>query len=156
MDTTIKILEEIHRKLNGSAVLNGGFDKLVTNVELIKQKQNENADEMKKLKEAMYDPHEGLISKIKDIEKDIENHNEALDEIKAATKQAEKKVEKEVETELTQKFVTNRLKRVAGEDLEKLESTIQVAEKVKTLHWQLILAICALVAKTVFDIIKHH
>lgn len=165
MDTTVKLLEEISQKLNGSAVLNGGFDRLVTNVELIKQKQNENAEELKKIHAVLYDPHPevGLFSKVRDIEngltelrKSHDIHVKTLENIKTATQPNENKVAEEVKAELTQKLLTDRLKRVAGEDLEKLESTVNVAAKIKTLHWQLIVATLAMVVKTIYDFVTKH
>ncbi len=164
MDTIEKrLLEEISNKLNGSAVLNGGFDKLVSSVDSIKQKQNETARAVEKIDDALYEPKEGVFSSLQSLTATVgslalavEANQKKLLEIEKAGVPNHHEVQKEVETELTQKLVTNRLKRVAGEDLEKLESTIGIAEKVKTLHWQLIVAILALVAKTIFDIVKHH
>lgn len=179
MDTTEKkLLEEISKKLNSSAVLNGSFDRLVSNVEHIKQKQTEGTEALQKIDDALYEPEDGVFSKLQSLEQTIVSNKQSLEQTMSSNKtstdaalEAHKKkfddIEKakaaeaaaalkEAEAAVVHKQATNHLKRVAGEDLEKLASAVAMTEKLKTLHWQLIVAILALVAKTIFDIVKSH
>jgi len=59
-----KVLEDIHKKIVGSAALNGGFDILMFKIEKIEQNQEQLVDKVDKIHDAIYDPHDGIFSKI--------------------------------------------------------------------------------------------
>ena len=59
-------LDEIHQKINNSAALNGGFDTLLYKIDKIEQGQGQLVTKVDKIHDAIYDPHDGIFSKIAD------------------------------------------------------------------------------------------
>lgn len=57
-------LADIHRKITSSAALNGGFDTLLYKIDKIEQNQNHLVTKVDKIHEAIYDPSEGIFSKL--------------------------------------------------------------------------------------------
>jgi hypothetical protein len=58
------LLHNIHRKLDSSAALNGGFDRLLYKIDSIENSQNQIVGKVNKIHEAIYDPDDGLFSRI--------------------------------------------------------------------------------------------
>ena len=48
--------------------LNVNFEKLITSIDVLKQKQDLVADDISKIKEAVYNPDEGLYARIRELE----------------------------------------------------------------------------------------
>ena len=48
--------------------LNGRFDRLMDNVDQVKEKQEEMADDISKIKEALFDPDQGLYARLRELE----------------------------------------------------------------------------------------
>jgi len=48
--------------------LNGKFERLMDNIEIVKDKQEEMAEDIVKIKEAVYNPDEGIYARIRDLE----------------------------------------------------------------------------------------
>jgi len=59
-----RLLHNIQQKLEKSAALNGGFDKLLYKIDSIEHSQNVIATKVDKIHEAIYNPDEGLFSRI--------------------------------------------------------------------------------------------
>jgi len=48
--------------------LNGKFERLMDNIEIVKDKQEEMAEDIAKIKEAVYNPDEGIYARIRELE----------------------------------------------------------------------------------------
>lgn len=58
------LLHNIHKKLDNSAALNGGFDRLLYKIDSIENAQIQIVDKVDKIHEAIYNPDDGLFSRI--------------------------------------------------------------------------------------------
>lgn len=58
------LLDDIHKKLASSAALNGGFDTLLHKIDKIEQSQGQLVTKVDKIHDAIYDPNDGIFSKI--------------------------------------------------------------------------------------------
>jgi hypothetical protein len=70
-------LSEIQSKLASSSALNGGFDTLLFKIDKIEQSQGNLVAKVDKIHEAIYDPQDGIFSKISDYR--LNNTNEVND-----------------------------------------------------------------------------
>lgn len=68
VNETLKLLIEIQKKIVGSPALNGGFDKLLLKIEQIEEKQEKTLQEIETIRNAIYDPNEGVFAAIKSSE----------------------------------------------------------------------------------------
>ena len=59
-----RLLQNIQQKLEKSAALNGGFDKLLYKIEGIENSQNQIGTKVDKIHEAIYHPDDGLFARI--------------------------------------------------------------------------------------------
>ena len=48
--------------------LNGKFERVMDNIEIVKDKQEEMASDIIKIKEAVYNPDQGIYARIRDLE----------------------------------------------------------------------------------------
>ena len=48
--------------------LNGKFERVMDNIEIVKDKQEEMASDIVKIKEAVYNPDEGIYARIRELE----------------------------------------------------------------------------------------
>ena len=64
-DALLRLLLTLQLKLESRA-LNGGFDSLEEKVDSIKTGQQETQSDIKEIKTALYDPNDGLFSKVRD------------------------------------------------------------------------------------------
>ena len=48
--------------------LNGKFERVMDNIEIVKDKQEEMADDISKIKDAVYNPDEGIYARLRDLE----------------------------------------------------------------------------------------
>jgi len=64
--STVKslMIDDIHKKISSSAALNGGFDTLLHKIDKIEQSQGQLVTKVDKIHEAIYDPTDGIFSKI--------------------------------------------------------------------------------------------
>jgi hypothetical protein len=70
-------IEEINKKLNSSAALNGGFDTLLYKIDKIEQSQGQLVNKVDKIHDAIYDPTDGIFSKLNEYKLETsENINE--------------------------------------------------------------------------------
>ena len=72
-------LAEIQKKLSSSAALNGGFDTLLFKIDKIEQSQGNLVTKVDKIHEAIYDPQDGIFSKLSEYR--LNNTNE-VNEVK--------------------------------------------------------------------------
>ena len=66
-------LDEINKKLNSSAALNGGFDTLLYKIDKIEQSQGQLVSKVDKIHDAIYDPTDGIFSRLSEYK--LENTN---------------------------------------------------------------------------------
>jgi DNA repair ATPase RecN len=59
-----KLLQSIQQKLEKSAALNGGFDRLIYKIDSIENNQGMIANKVDKIHDAIYDPDDGLFARI--------------------------------------------------------------------------------------------
>jgi hypothetical protein len=160
------LVESIATKINSSPALNGGFDKMMVIVEHIQEKQQETSDKVSKIHDGLYSPDDGLYARVKMIEtsqadftkkhaehiaNDEKNMREINDSLKKLTTQDE---------ELTKKVETTiKLKKIAGDDLEKLESVIKVKSAWGSIWskaaWLLVGGTLAAIGKAVWELVAH-
>ena len=57
-------IAEISKKLNSSAALNGGFETLLFKIDKIEQSQGQLVFKVDKIHDAIYDPNDGIFSKL--------------------------------------------------------------------------------------------
>lgn len=74
-------LDEINRKIMSSAALNGGFDTLLHKIDKIEQGQGNLLATLDKIHDSIYDPKEGVFSKLSEFK--LENANK-LNEINSS------------------------------------------------------------------------
>jgi chromosome segregation ATPase len=90
----ITVLDEIQRKLSNSAALNGGFDTLLYKIDKIEQSQGQLVNKVDKIHDAIYDPNEGIFSKLSEFKLEnagkIGDISQDLVEINAWKKHLEK------------------------------------------------------------------
>lgn len=149
------LVESIANKMNSSPALNGGFDKMLVMVEHIQEKQEETGEKVNKIHEGLYNPDTGLYARVKMIENTTElfgkNHAAIAANLKKLTA---------VDEDLTKKAeTTSKLKKIAGEDLEKLESVIKVKSAWSDIWtkaiWFVVGGSLAALGKAIWDAVAH-
>ena len=75
-------VEKMECKLASASSLNGGFDKLLVEIEHIKETQNEVLQGMRGIKKSIYEPDSGLFSRVKQLEIESERRMEFVNEAK--------------------------------------------------------------------------
>ena len=107
-------VESMEYRISSAKSLNGGFDKLLVEIEHIKDTQNEVLQGMRGIKKSIYEPDSGLFSRVKQLEMESDRRMEFVKESKPALEFAK---------ELTVWKVQ------ADKDLEEVESLkLEVAE----------------------------
>lgn len=74
-----RTLSHIQDKLHNAHVLNGGFDRLMERIENIEDTQVKILDEVENVKKTIYDPDNGIYSRIKDGDDALEKNLHVLD-----------------------------------------------------------------------------
>lgn len=160
------LVESIANKINRAPALNGGFDRMLVIVEHIQDKQEQTANKLDKIHDGLYEPNDGLYARVKMVETvtadfakkqaehlgyDEKNMKEMNESLKKLT---------DIDTDLGRKAeTTQRLKKIAGEDLEKLEAVIRVkslwAGVWSKAAWLLGGGILAAIGKTLWELLAH-
>ena len=87
-DEILKIVlekvEKVENKISNAKSMNGGFDKLMTEVEHIKETQSDILDGVRGVKQNLYEPDSGLFSRVKELETESERRKEFIIESKPA------------------------------------------------------------------------
>ena len=61
-------VEKVESKISNAKSMNGGFDKLMIEVEHIKETQSDILDGVRGVKQNLYEPDSGLFSRVKELE----------------------------------------------------------------------------------------
>jgi hypothetical protein len=106
-DEILKIVldkvEKMETKISNAKSMNGGFDKLMMEVEHIKDTQDDILDGVRGVKQNLYEPDSGLFSRVKELESDAKIRNAYVQETKPALEFAKelqlwkKKADKDLE-----------------------------------------------------------
>jgi len=126
-----QVLGDIHKKITSSSALNGGFDVLMFKIEKIEQNQEQIVNKVDKIHEAIYDPADGIFSKmsasnVETIEK-INETDQRIIEITEWKKRKEKdedKIEESVET--------------SSEIIRSLQNSVDDLQKSKNTAWSIL------------------
>ncbi len=96
-------VEKMETKISNAKSMNGGFDKLMLEVEHIKDTQSDILDGVRGVKQNLYEPDSGLFSRVKELESDAKIRNAYVQETKPALEFAKelqlwkKKADKDLE-----------------------------------------------------------
>ena len=158
---TKQLLENIASKINNSEAVNG---KMFVMMEHIQEKQQETSEHITKIHDGLYDPDEGLYARVKMVEtatkefsdkhaEHIQNDEENMGQINSSLKKLT-----EVDVDLTKRSeTTTKLKRIAGEDLEKLRSVLETKTMFQTILskavWLIVGGILAALGKTIYNLL---
>jgi chromosome segregation ATPase len=158
-------VESIAKKIHGAPALNGGFDRMLVIVEHIREKQDDTTEKINKIHDDLYEPDDGLYARVKMVEtvaadfaKKQAEHLATDEKTLVSLNESLKKLS-EKDDDLGKKAETTlRLKKIAGEDLEKLESMIRVKSVWLNVWskavWLLGGGILAAIGKTVWELIS--
>lgn len=161
-----KMVETIAKKINGSPALNGGFDRMLIIVEHIQEKQDETNEKISRIHDGLYEPDEGLYARVKDVENTTQDFSKKLDQHALVDEKLQvnlndtlKKLNERTE-EINKKIETTiKLKKIAGEDLEKLDQMFKAKNIWLNIWsksaWLIGGGILAAVGKTVWELIAH-
>ena len=87
-DEILKIVlekvEKVENKISNAKSMNGGFDKLMIEVEHIKDTQSDILDGVRGVKQNLYEPDSGLFSRVKELESEAKIRNAYVKETKPA------------------------------------------------------------------------
>ena len=87
-DEILKIVlekvEKVENKISNAKSMNGGFDKLMIEVEHIKETQADILDGVRGVKQNLYEPDSGLFSRVKELESESKMRNAYVKETKPA------------------------------------------------------------------------
>ena len=77
-------VEKMETKISNAKSMNGGFDKLMIEVEHIKDTQSDILDGVRGVKQNLYEPDSGLFSRVKELESEAKIRNAYVQETKPA------------------------------------------------------------------------
>jgi len=77
-------LERVENKVVNSAAMNGGFDKLLNEVDHIRKTQKDILEGVRGVKQNLYEPDSGLYSRVKSLEVESDRRLEFIQESKPA------------------------------------------------------------------------
>ena len=87
-DEILKIVlekvEKVENKISNAKSMNGGFDKVLIEVEHIKEAQGDILEGVRGVKKNLYEPDSGLFSRVKELETESERRKEFIIESKPA------------------------------------------------------------------------
>lgn len=142
-----ELLELLVKKFSDSSALNGGFEKLCIMIEHIQTEQEKSGKKLDKVSEALYDPDDGLFSRVKGIENKLDTNIKDLDK-----KYIDLPVVKEDLQDL-KKFQAA-IEGVAGKQLEELTALVNLRKRLANIYWALALSILAFVGNLLFQLAK--
>jgi hypothetical protein len=127
----VTAIDEINKKLNSSAALNGGFDTLLFKIDKIEQSQGQLVSKVDKIHEAIYDPQEGIFSKLSEYKlENIGELNKVNQEIIELQSWKEHKTKEDVND-------LNSIK-TSKKKVEDLEKSVEVLVNNKNTAWAVI------------------
>jgi len=87
-DEIIKLVlekvEKMENKISNAKSMNGGFDKLLNEVDHIKKTQDDILEGVRSVKQNLYEPDSGLFSRVKQLESESKVRNAYVKETKPA------------------------------------------------------------------------
>ena len=84
LDQLLRKVSKIEDKVTSAKSLNGGFDKLLIEVEHIKETQTAVLEGVRGVKQNLYEPDSGLFSRVKELETESQRRLEFIQESKPA------------------------------------------------------------------------
>ena len=84
LDQLLSKVSKIEDKVTSAKSLNGGFDKLLIEVEHIKETQTAVLEGVRGVKQNLYEPDSGLFSRVKELETESQRRLEFIQESKPA------------------------------------------------------------------------
>ena len=155
-----RTLSHIQDKLHNAHVLNGGFDRLMERIQSIEDTQVKILDEVEIVKKTIYDPDNGIYSRIKDNNTEITENLHELDktiiEIKLK-RDSETKITAEADAVIKQSL---ELVKRDIKDFETLKPKVEEFSKWKSNVNKVVLAIAVPVittfAKVLYDFFALH
>ena len=82
-------VENMEHKMSNAQSLNGGFDKLLLEVQHIKEVQSDVLDGVRGVKKNLYEPDSGLFSRVKELEMESSRRMDYIIEMKPLLAQAQ-------------------------------------------------------------------
>ena len=147
-NTERELLEMLVKKVSEAKALNGGFDKLFLMIEHIHSEQDKSGKKLDKVSEALYDPDDGLFSRVKGIETKLDtNISDLEDKCKDVPT-----VKNEIDD--LKKFQAA-VESIAGKQLEELGALVKLRKNLSMIYWALMLSIAAFVGNLLFQLSKH-
>ena len=77
-------LEKVENKVVNAPAMNGGFDKLLNEVDHIRKTQKDILEGVRGVKQNLYEPDSGLFSRVKELEMESQRRLEFIQESKRA------------------------------------------------------------------------
>jgi hypothetical protein len=124
-------LGEIQKKLASSSALNGGFDTLLFKIDKIEQSQGNLVSKVDKIHEAIYDPQDGIFSKLSEYR--LNNTNDVNDVKQKITELQVWKIHSERDD-----MRDDRAVEIATKKLITLENSVNSLNKSKEAAWSII------------------
>lgn len=143
-----ELLEILVKKMGESPALNGGFDKLCLMIEHIQEEQTKSGVKLDKVSEALYDPNNGLFSRVKAIESKLDTNikdlNSKIDDVPDV-------IEDVHDLKKFQAAIEN----IAGKQLEELSELVKLRKSLANIYWALALSAAGAFASMIFNLLKH-
>lgn len=153
--TTQDLLVEMMKK----PALNGGFNTLMTEVQYIKEAQGNMSDKIDGIHEAIYDPDNGLFSRLKDVEKSVQDV-EQIDELSKDVVLLKQQAKHDERDSIDDEKVAETQKAAVDAHDEQLKELTKFKDRVVTVvKWIVVTFVggCAtLIGKLVYDLVVGH
>ena len=125
------LIDDMHKKIASAAALNGGFDTLLHKIDKIEQSQGQLVTKVDKIHEAIYDPNDGIFSKL--AESKLENTQKFSDVEQKLCDISSWKNYKDIEDEKTGDVTEENVDKLA-----KMEQTVESLVASKEKSWAFI------------------
>lgn len=154
-----EMLVSMNERINSAPALNGGFDKMLATVEVLVVSQEEMKDKVNNIHTAIYDPENGLFTRVKEIEH-VKDKTQHVDKMKfdievIQRRDDDTKVEMQTlskETLSTQK----KMDEVEHEVKELVKFTSKVQSALKWFVFTAGGALLTLIGKLLYDVLSGH
>lgn len=158
MSTERELLEILVKKID--KMEGGSFQVLSTKIDTLQKKQEETSDKLDRLSgefsNKLYDPSEGLFSRIKAVEVSLDDKTEKLlDKTGQITKKMKAVPDIKVELEDLQKFKTN-VEQVAGNQLQELHGLVSLKRNISKIYWAGVLAVVGFFGNVLMTVVRSH
>ena len=165
MKSLEELIKKVSSKVENASILNGGYDELREEIKEIKISQfkvmsdlgnvhkelPEIKSEIKEIKKSIYDPDDGLYTRIRESNADSQRRESMLQRVSDKATAIESKIDS-----LEQKFApieqtTAQLKQIAGNNLEELNSITKVKNGINKIWWAIVIAFATGLGKIILD-----